>query len=121
MDNAEGSRSQGGVSERSNGRDDEEIWGARESLRRNAGLNKIPVDEITPLLDSGSGSEREYEEDRTETEWAGHADFEGLTWWHKPSVRTTINVHEFKLMSTDVLATGPVLPPHTRHGRYPCS
>ncbi len=87
MDNVEGSRSKGWVRERSNRHNDEEVWGARESLRRNAGLNKISVDEITPLLDSGSGSERESGEERTEMEWAGHADFEGLTWWHKPSVR----------------------------------
>jgi hypothetical protein len=83
---------QGGIRERSNGRNDEEIWGAKDSLRRNVGLHKTSAnDEITPLLDSGNGSPEDDAEDdgedRTVTEWAGHADFEGLSWRHKPSVR----------------------------------
>lgn len=90
MDNE--NESQGGARERSSGRHDGEVWGAKDSLRRNAGLNKISSDEATPLLDSGSGSYGEDSEDRTEIEWAGNADFEGLTWWHKPSVRIAIHV-----------------------------
>jgi hypothetical protein len=84
--------SEGGVRERSNGRHDEEIWGARGSLRRNAGLNKISSDEITPLLDSESRPSEEDGDNQTETEWAGHADFEGVTWWRKPSVGIIILV-----------------------------
>jgi hypothetical protein len=117
MDNQNESQSR--VRERSNGRYDGELWGAKDSLRRNAGLDKRSNGENTPLLDSGSSSEQEDSEDRTETEWAGNADFEGLTWWHKPSVRITVHVPEFKLISTDVLAAGPLLPSHTRHGRHP--
>jgi hypothetical protein len=117
MDNQDGSQS--GVRERSTGRYDEEVWGAKDSLRRNAGMNKISTDEVTPLLDSGSGSSEEDSEDRTVTEWAGHADFEGVTWWRKPSVRTKKSiVPESKLISVDVLATGPFLPPHTCHWRH---
>lgn len=77
---------QSGIRERSNGRNDEEVWGAKDSLRRNAGLKTPSNNEITPLLDSGSGGSEDDSEDRTVTEWAGHADFEGLTWRHKPSV-----------------------------------
>ncbi|KAE9370812.1 MFS general substrate transporter [Stipitochalara longipes BDJ] len=84
MDNQ--NEAQSGVRERSTGRYDEEIWGAKDSLRRNAGIKKISDDEITPLLDSGSGRPEEDSKDRTEREWAGHADFEGLTWWHRPSM-----------------------------------
>jgi len=116
MDNQD--ESQGGVRERSTGRYDEEIWGAKDSLRRNAGMKTISNDEITPLLDSGSGRSEEDNEDRTETAWAGHADFEGLTWWHKPSVRITSVGTQFKLMCLDVLAAWPLLPPHTCHGRH---
>jgi hypothetical protein len=112
---------QGGVRERGNGRNAEEIWGAKHSLRRNAGLDKIATTEATPLLGSGSGSEsgssQADNEERTETEWAGHADFEGLTWWHKPSVSIPTVVPEFKLISADVLAAGPVLSLHTGHRR----
>jgi hypothetical protein len=111
--------SHGLVRERGNGHSAEEFWGAKDSLRRHAELNKMASNEATPLLGSGSGSgsSQEDNEERTETEWAGHADFEGLTWWHKPSVRIAISVPESKLISTDVLATGPILLPHVGHGR----
>jgi hypothetical protein len=92
MDNQ--TESQSRVRERSNGRHDGEIWGAKDSLRRNAGLDKRSDGENTPLLDSGSSSEQEESEDRTEAEWAGHADFEGLSWRHKPSVRIIIPLRE---------------------------
>jgi len=85
--------SQNGVRERSNGRNDGEIWGAKDSLRRNAGLNKTTLNEVTPLLGGGSGSSQDGEE-RMESGWAGHADFEGLSWRHKPSVRILMLVFE---------------------------
>jgi hypothetical protein len=88
MDNQDGTNV--GVRERSGGRRDEDIWGAKDSLRRNAGLNRISSDEITPLLDSGSGNSEDGRSDNTMGEWAGSADFEGLGWRHKPSVRTTV-------------------------------
>ena len=116
MDSQNGS--QGGVRERSNGRHDGEIWGAKDSLKRNAGMNKISSDEITPLLDSGSGSSEGDGEDQTETVWAGYADFEGVTWWHKPSVGITIPVAGFKLICVDALVNRPLLPPHACDGRY---
>ncbi len=65
-----------------------EYWGAKDSLRRNAGLNKRASDEVTPLLGDGQGDD--VDNNRRGSEWEGHADFEGLTWWHKPSVRTLL-------------------------------
>ncbi|KAE8442992.1 hypothetical protein EG329_002455 [Mollisiaceae sp. DMI_Dod_QoI] len=61
-----------------------EYWGAKDSLRRNAALNKRATDEVTPLLDDGQGDD--IDNNRRDSEWEGHADYEGLTWWHKPSM-----------------------------------
>ncbi|KUJ14234.1 MFS general substrate transporter [Mollisia scopiformis] len=61
-----------------------EFWGAKDSLRRNAGLHKRASDEVTPLLADGQGNDGD--NSRRGREWEGHADYEGLTWWHKPSM-----------------------------------
>ncbi|KAL2065767.1 hypothetical protein VTL71DRAFT_3437 [Oculimacula yallundae] len=63
-----------------------DIWGAKNSLRRNAGLDKTQEEsEGTPLLASGSSaSGSNGQEDAPQ--WEGHADFEGLEWRHKPSM-----------------------------------
>jgi hypothetical protein len=73
------------VRERNGGRTGGENWGAKDSLRRNAEIYKGADDEVTPLLASG-GSEEDDNDDRRSTEWEGHADFDGLPWWRKPSV-----------------------------------
>ncbi|KAH6715887.1 major facilitator superfamily domain-containing protein [Leptodontidium sp. 2 PMI_412] len=75
-----------------NGDTGTDIWGARNSLRRHAGLDKIQGDsEVTPLLASGSsasGSNGQGDGDGNgdAPQWEGHADFEGLNWRHKPSM-----------------------------------
>ncbi|KAL3426899.1 membrane protein [Phlyctema vagabunda] len=62
-------------------------WGAQAALARAAGYNKHANAEERPLLaDSDSTGPELGRTETVETEWAGHADFEGLTWWHKPSV-----------------------------------
>jgi hypothetical protein len=66
----------------------QEYWGAKDSLRRNAGMRKRASDEATPLLGDRQGNDND--NSRRGSEWEGHADFEGLTWWHKPSVRTLL-------------------------------
>lgn len=58
-------------------------WDAVGSLKRNA---KRPSDEVTPLLDNGRGSSADRGNGPQEPPWEGAADFEGLTWLHKPSV-----------------------------------
>ena len=97
------------VRERSSGRTGGENWGARDSLRRNAELYKGADDEVTPLLASG-GSEEDDNGDRRSTEWEGHADFEGLPWWRKPSVSLFYNSCEHILMAIGVLVITPILP-----------
>ncbi len=73
------------TSQRSNGQNGGDTWGARDSLRRNAGLDKKTDDESTPLL--GSGEATESREGRIgEGEWEGYADFTGLPFWKTPSV-----------------------------------
>lgn len=64
-----------------------EYWGAKDALKKNAGLRKR-ADEDTPLLGDGQGNDND--NSRRGSEWEGHADFEGLTWWHTPSVRTLL-------------------------------
>lgn len=62
-------------------------WSAVDSLRRNAGLNKMAEDEVTPLLSSGGSSSEENDDNaRRDSEWDGNADFEGLAWRQRPSV-----------------------------------
>ena len=97
------------VRERSSGRTGGENWGARDSLRRNAELYKGADDEVTPLLASG-GSEEDDNGDRRSTEWEGHADFEGLPWWRKPSVSSFRSFCERILMAIGVLVITPILP-----------
>merc|ERR1712093_610998 len=68
-----------------------DIWGAKNSLRRHAGLDKKQRDsEVTPLLASGSSASDSTNNGRgdggEESDWEGHADFEGLNWRHKPSM-----------------------------------
>lgn len=58
-------------------------WDAVGSLKRHA---KRPDDEVTPLLAGGSGSSDDGATAPQEREWQGLADFEGLKWWHRPSV-----------------------------------
>ncbi|CZR64024.1 related to tetracycline-efflux transporter [Phialocephala subalpina] len=60
-----------------------EYWGAKDSLRRNAGLHKQASDEVTPLLAGGQGDQ---DNNRRGSEWEGHADYDGLTWRHRPSM-----------------------------------
>jgi hypothetical protein len=85
-------------------------WGAQDSLRRNAGLNKGVNDEVTPLLGSGSAS-GDSGDGNGQTGWSGHADFEGLTWWQRPSVSYYPNFwHGRVLTFVDVLAAAALLP-----------
>ena len=52
-------------------------------------LRKKADDEDTPLL-SRVDDDVEYAEDSTEDDgpsWSGERDFEGKTWWNRPSVR----------------------------------
>jgi hypothetical protein len=58
-------------------------WNAAGSLKRNA---KRPDDEVTPLLDDGGSSSDDDGNGSSEPQWEGFTDFEGLTWWHRPSV-----------------------------------
>jgi hypothetical protein len=58
-------------------------WDAVGSLKRNA---KRPDDEVTPLLANGGDSSEDAENGVAQPEWEGFADFEGLTWWYRPSV-----------------------------------
>ncbi|KAK0111573.1 hypothetical protein ONS95_001922 [Cadophora gregata] len=75
-----------------NGDTGRDIWGAKNSLRRHAGLDKkIQRDsEVTPLLASGSSASDSTNNGREDGEdapqWEGEADFEGLNWRHKPSM-----------------------------------
>lgn len=62
---------------------DSEHWDAIGSLKRNA---KRPDDELTPLLGNSGGSSENSENGPTIPEWEGNADYEGLTWWYRPSV-----------------------------------
>lgn len=65
------------------------IWGAKDSLKRHAkGRKSITSSssEESPLLGHDRAREGEGSEGSEETSWEGHADFMGLTWWHKPSV-----------------------------------
>lgn len=55
-------------------------WGAADSLR-NATRS---ADEITPLLDNNTSEDDGKRSG--EPEWEGFAEFEGLSWWHRPSV-----------------------------------
>jgi len=107
----------GGLRERGIGGSSPEIWGAKDSLRKHKGLDNITSSEVSPLLGSGSGSSQDGEE-RRESQWAGFADYEGLTWRHKPSVRTPFISVGSKLMSVDILADRPILPPDACYGRY---
>ncbi len=66
-----------------------EIWGAKNSLRSLAGLDKkLARGETTPLLGNGSGSDSDNGNngDSSSLVWQGDADFEGLSWRKKPSV-----------------------------------
>ena len=59
-------------------------WDAVGSLKRNA---KRPADEVTPLLGNNAGSSEDGGIEATvPEEWEGNADYDGLTWWHRPSV-----------------------------------
>lgn len=58
-------------------------WDAVGSLRRNA---KRPDEEVTPLLGNSGSSSEDLGNTSQEREWEGFDDFEGLTWWHRPSV-----------------------------------
>lgn len=84
---------QDGVRDRSNRKSPGEYWGAANSLRRNAGMPKSTDGESSPLLGngSGSGSDAEHIRDSNDFQWEGSADFDGLTWWTRPSVSVTIN------------------------------
>lgn len=54
---------------------------------RNDRDDKRTNTEQSPLLGADAGSSSGLTRSGTaDTEWAGYADFEGLTWWHKPSV-----------------------------------
>jgi hypothetical protein len=77
---------QDGVRERSNGRSPGEYWGAANSLRRNAGIPKSTNGESSPLLGNESRSDAEDNRTSNALYWEGQADFEGLTWRHRPSV-----------------------------------
>ena len=84
----------------------ERFWGARDSLRKNARRSmasitkkNIMTSEETPLLGNGSTSSTSGSGDDNgrnghgsgdssdATLWEGHADYNGITWWRKPSVR----------------------------------
>ena len=58
-------------------------WDAMGSLKRNA---KRPDDEVRPLLGNARDSSEDSGDTSQEPQWEGFADFEGLTWWYRPSV-----------------------------------
>jgi hypothetical protein len=58
-------------------------WDAVGSLKRNA---KRPDDEVTPLLGNAGDSSEAGGNASQEPQWDGFEDFEGLTWWYRPSV-----------------------------------
>ncbi|PQE31538.1 tetracycline-efflux transporter protein [Rutstroemia sp. NJR-2017a WRK4] len=71
------------------GRDEggQKYWGAREALRNHTkGYKSRTTSEVSPLLGNDATSSRTGDGGSEEPVWEGHADFEGLTWWHKPSV-----------------------------------
>lgn len=90
MSSNSGTQATGGDGHPHNEDTAQDIWGAKNSLRRHAGLDRKQGDsEVTPLLASGSGSSTSgstVREDGGAPQWEGHADFEGLSWRHKPSV-----------------------------------
>jgi hypothetical protein len=96
------------VPKRNGGKTAGENWGAKDSLRRNAELYKTADDEVTPLLASGD-REEEDNDDRRSTEWEGHADFDGLPWWRKPSVSSFRSSCGHILTAIGVLAITPIL------------
>ena len=86
-------------------------WSAEDSLRRNAGLNKVADEEVTPLLGNGGrSSEDNRDTPRRDSEWDGNVDFEGLTWWHRPSVSWIRFFCDSVLMNTGLLVITTILP-----------
>lgn len=75
-------------------------WGAEDSLRGNLPSLDRNVDEATPLLGNGAASGINSADNghTTEVEWEGYADFEGLSWWRRPSVSCTfpLSIPELK-------------------------
>lgn len=92
-------------------------WGATDSLRRNARLDRKLDDEVTPLL--ANGGERSDSGDESSATankaWDGNADFEGLAWWQRPSVGGVQLL--LKLDFTDVVksCTGCCRPSSSSH------
>jgi len=86
-------------------------WGAQDSLRRNARLDMAADDsEATPLLGNGGSSAGSSVNETGGQEWEGAADFEGLTWWHTPSVSDPLSWAAISiLMLVDVVVTSPFL------------
>jgi len=85
-------------------------WDAAGSLKRNA---KRPDDEVTPLLGNSGGSSEDGSNELQEHQWEGFADFEGVTWRHRPSVSSAPDVEThvpFTDTSTAVLATALLFP-----------
>jgi hypothetical protein len=86
-------------------------WGAKDSLRRNAGLGQSAEEEVTPLIaDGASSSARESGDGSSATAWNGNADFEGLGWWQRPSVCSQLRAPCVVLTGAAVLAIA-ALPP----------
>jgi hypothetical protein len=87
---------EGSVREQAGG--DNGNWDAVGTLKR---IAKRPDDEVTPLLGNSGGSSDEGGNAPTIPEWEGNADYEGLTWWHRPSVSLVHDVN--KVPSTELL------------------
>ena len=63
-----------------------ETWVTQNPSRRNASLKKDVNDEVTPWLGNGDSTSGSGGNGPAEIQWDGHADYEGLNWWHRPSV-----------------------------------
>lgn len=102
-------------------------WGARESLRRNAGLHmkkgsEVEDNEVTPLLDDGvsvAGAPDGSGNGNGHGEWEGQTDFDGLGWWQRPSVCSPILclMRDLNMQSilTDIVGVATTSLPSFRH------
>ncbi len=86
-------------------------WGAEDSRNNLPSLDR-KVDEATPLLANGgsSGINSAVDGHTIEVEWEGYADFEGLSWWRRPSVSWTFSYPNSDLTATGLLAPTSILP-----------
>jgi hypothetical protein len=70
---------------------------ALDEVRRSA---KGPSDEASPLLGQSGGSSGDGTNGPAVPEWEGKADYDGLPWWQRPSVRSAYPID--RVARTDV-------------------